>query len=674
MSLKNFLHPQSVALIGASADPAKLGFQILTNLKNGGFKGAIYPVNLKEKKILGLTAYPAVEVIKKKIDLALIVIPAVAVIEAVKKCAVAGIQNIIIISAGFGETDEAGAERENELKQLAVKYELNILGPNCLGLINSAAKLNLTFARSKFKTGPVAMLSQSGALGSAALDWAESQPFGFSKFISLGNKMVLDENDFFEYFLKDTETKLVVAYLENINHGERMMAAVSRLARIKPVAVLKSGRTEAGAKAALSHTGALAGSNEAVIAGLRRAGAIILDNPEELFDLLTLAQRSYKFKTGELSIISNAGGPLVLATDAAARSGLALAEFSTQTVDALRRDLPAVVRPNNPLDLIGDAPASRYQTALEVILSDEKCESLLVILTPQTVTEIETTAKAIVAAAKKYKEKLICASFIGGHSLEAAINIMIAAGVPNFSYPERAVTVMTKLIHNRLNAAKIKPYRAGKVIKLREGREQLDYLESFALLEKYDIKAVLTERVDGSPDLSRLHYPCALKVVGKKLIHKTERQAIALNLKNSVQANIALNNFQGLLKEKTNYCVSQPMVHGGLELILGFRRDASFGPIMMVGLGGIYAEIFKDVATEVDDLDGARVREMLKRLKSFPILNGARGRKFDLDALIETILKLQKLALKETEIIELDLNPLFLMADGALAADVRIIV
>jgi len=298
----------------------------------------------------------------------------------------------------------------------------------------------------------------------------------------------------------------------------------------------------------------------------------------------------------------------------------------------------------------------------------------LVILTPQTVTEIEATAKAIVAAAKKHKEKLICASFIGGSSLKEAINIMTTGGVPYFAYPERAVTVMAKLIQNRLGAVKIKPYRALKAVNLREGREQLDYLESFALLEKYDIKTVATEKVDSRSDLSKLHYPLALKVVGKKLIHKIERQAIALNLKNSVQANVALNNFKELLREKTNYCVSQPMVHGGLELILGFRRDPSFGPILLVGLGGIYAEIFKDVATEVSDLDEARAREMLKRLKSYPILAGARGRKFDLDALVETILKLKTLAQQEKEIIEFDINPLFLSADGAIAADVRIIV
>ena len=674
MNLDLFLNPKSVAIIGASNDPAKLGFQILTNLKNGGFKGAIFPVNLKEKKILDLAAYSSVVSIKKKVDLALIVIPAVAVVEAVKSCIDAKINNLIIVSAGFGETDEAGKVREVELQQLALKHKLNILGPNCLGYINSGAKLNLTFARSKFKPGPVGFLSQSGALGSAALDWAESQPFGFSKFISLGNKIVLDENDFFEYFLHDDETKLVVAYLENINQGERMMATVSRLAKIKPVAVLKSGRTEAGAKAALSHTGALAGSNEAIFAGLRRAGAIILDNPEELFDLMTLTQRDFKFKTGELSIISNAGGFLVLATDAASRSGMPLAEFSKQTIEALRRDLPAAVRPYNPLDLVGDAPASRYQKALETVLTDDRCESLLVILTPQTVTEIEATAKAIVAAADKYKNKLICASFIGGFSLATAIKLMTDAGVPNFAYPERAVTVMTKLIKNRLSAMKIKPYRAGRALKIREGREQLDYLESFALLEKYDIKTVPTERVNTLADLAGLPYPRVLKVVGKKLIHKTDRQAIALNLKNQVQATVAFNNFEYLLSDRTNYCVSQPMVHGGLELILGFRRDVSFGPIIMVGLGGIYAEIFKDVAIEVSDLDKPRAREMLKRLKSYPVFAGARGRKFNLEALIETILKLKKIAQEETEIIELDLNPLFLTADGVVAADVRIIV
>ncbi len=674
MDLNSFLNPKSVAIIGASNDPGKLGYQILNNLKSGFYRGSIYPINLREKTVLGLPAFYSIDEVRGKVDLALIVIPAAAVVGEIRNCAVAGVKNFIVISAGFSEGDADGKKREEELKKLAAEQQLNILGPNCLGLVNAAAKLNLTFANAKIKPGAVAFLSQSGALGSAALDALASKPYGFSKFVSLGNKAVLDENDFFEELIGDDSTKLVVAYLESVSHGERLMSAVSRLSKKKPVAVLKAGQTEQGARAAMSHTGSLAGSSQAVLAGLRRAGAIILDSPEELFDLIDLAQREYQITDDKLTIISNAGGPLVLATDEAAKIGLPPAEFSRQTISDLRLNLPQSVVPHNPLDLIGDAPAERYRLALETVLSREPNANLLVILTPQTSTQVEETAAVIAAAAKKYPKTIITACFMGGDSVAPAREALAAAGVPEFPFPERAVRVLAKLISNRIAAKSIKPYASGRPHAIRAHQEQLDYLEAIRLLERYGIDTVPTREVGRASELAEIPYPAVLKAVGKKLVHKTDRAAIALNLKNQVQANVAWNRFKDILRDKNNYCVAQPMVEGGIELILGFKRDPSFGPVLLLGWGGIYTEIFKDITTEIADLDQKRALAMIGRLKSFPILKGARGKHFAIDALADAILKVAKLSQKEREILELDINPLFLTGNGAVAADVRIII
>lgn len=682
MKLEKFLNPKSVAIIGASNHKEKLGFQILDNLKKGGYKGKIYPINLKEKKVTGLKAYQDIKELKNKVDLAVLVIPAKFVLAEIKKCAVSGMKNIIIISAGFSETGEEGKRIEGEIKRIGQKNKLNILGPNCLGAINSNQKINTTFASANMKKGNVAFISQSGAVGSAVLDWIQDKEFGLSYFISLGNKAVLEENDFFDFFAKDKNTELVIAYLEEIENGQEFMKVVSKLSKIKPVAILKSGKSEAGKQAAMSHTGSLAGSSKAVETGFRRSGVIELNSMEEAFNLMKIAQRKVESINKDIFIISNAGGPLVMTVDQFGKFDFPIGKYSDETSKSLAKIIPEIHSSNNPLDIIGDAPASRYGKAIKTVLADKKVNNLLVLLTAQTSTEVEKTAQIISRYGKKYKDKMVCASFIGGQAVKEAKNILNKNNIPNFDYPEQAVEAMVQFLgkkfdnknllkyeYNRKEEVVVTPYQ----IKNNKKQEQLDYLESFKLLTKYKIPISKIIKIQLEKDLDRIKYPIVMKVVGKNLIHKTDKNSIRLNLKNKKEAKKALTSFGTLLKNKDNYCIAQTMSRG-FEIILGFKRDQSFGPIIMVGMGGIYAEILQDIQLEVDDLNYNRAIEMIKKLKSYKILAGARGQKpYAIESLADVIVKIAKLARENEDIKELDINPLFITNKGVKAVDVRII-
>lgn len=672
-NLKNFLNPKSIAVIGASPEKKKVGYQILFNIKSNGYKGKIYPVNLKEPVILGLKAFKSVADIKNKIDLAIIVIPAEFVSEEIKKCAKTGIKNIIIISSNFAEAGKEGKIREEEIKKIGKELNLNILGPNCFGVINSGIGLNATFSKAKIKKGKIAFISQSGAIASAVLDWAQERNIGFSKFISLGNKILLNENDFFESLKDDKETELVIVYLEEIEDGERFMEDVSRLSRIKPVAILKGGQSQAGAKAAMSHTGSLAGSTEAIMTGLKRSGAIELESLTDMFELMVLSKSIKKIKSDKIFIVSNAGGPLVLTTDSIMQNGLELGNFSAELAGETKKKMPLFINAHNPLDIIGDADGQRYKVAIETLLADKDVSNLFIILTPQGSTEVENTAKLIVAAGKKYKNKFIAANFIGGEAVKKGKAILNNSGIISYNYLDEFLKVFKTIVEYNKYAKNIKDYKAVPKSEIKRKFAQMDYLNSFNLLSKYNIPAVKTIKINKRDDLKNLKYPIALKAVGLNLIHKTERNAVALDIKNYEDAVKVFNSFKQVLKNG-NYCVAQPMLKAETEIILGFKRDDSFGPIIMVGAGGIYAETIKDIQLEVGDIDEIRAGEMVKKLKIYPILNGTRGRnKLAISVLIMAIVNLAKLARENLEISELDINPLFISEKGVVAADARII-
>ncbi|MFW5888542.1 MAG: acetate--CoA ligase family protein, partial [Patescibacteria group bacterium] len=646
MSLFRLLNPASIAVIGASSNKKKLGNQILNNLIDGGYKGKIYPVNKKEGTIEGKKAYKSVKDITGKPDMALLVIPAQAVPEVLRECGEKGVKNTIIISAGFSERNDEGKKKEEEIKDIAEQYEMNILGPNCLGLINAGKNMNATFAAGSKRSAPLksagfkmAVISQSGAIGSAVLDWIQDKPLELSYFVSLGNKAGVDENDLLEFFASDKDTDAIALYLEEISDGGRFMEVVSRFSFKKPVIVLKAGLTEAGSRAGLSHTGSMTGSGRATTTGLKRAGALQVRSLGEFMDILELFGKKGKINPGKAYIVSNAGGPLVVMADELERNGIEMGEFTPRIEKNLSGKMPSSVALKNPLDIIGDADASRYQKALEAILPDNKIKNILILLTPQTSTEPEKTAEKIAEISKKHKDKLILASFIGGPSLNSAKDILRKSAVVHFEQPERAVRSL-KNLNNFYSLQKgSKPYKYRNTPQFKKKNIQKDYIDSLRLLEQFNIPIVNTSVVENKKDLAGLSYPIALKGAGPNIIHKTDKELIALNIPNKKEAERIWKNFQRSL-EKDDYCVAQPMISSGVEILLGFKRDEKFGPLLTVGAGGIYAEIMKDVQLEVDDVDMSRAKEMIKKLRIYPLLQGARGgEKGDIKELAKTIVK-----------------------------------
>lgn len=658
MELKNFFNPLGVAIVGASSDKHKVGRQVLDSLIKNGYASKIYPINRENKLVAGLAAFASLEMIpvkNKAAILVVIVIPAPYVITELEKCARLGIKNIIIISAGFKESGAEGVAREAAVKELAVKHKLNILGPNCLGFINNNKKLNASFADSGTGGGQIAFLSQSGAIGSAVLDWLRNKDFNLGYFISLGNKAALDENDFLAYLATDKKTSAIFLYLEDIKDGQKFMSLISKISPKKPIVVLKSGMSERGGQMAKSHTGALAGSAAAISAGLARAGAIMIESLEELFDLLLIFQAPGAFGkvTGDLRILTNAGGIAVLSADEISRQKLNL---------------------KDSLDILGDASALKYEESLDKMLKISGSDNILVLLTPQTATEPMLTAKSIIKVDKKYAKRLVAASFLGEVAIAKAKDFLTDNNVPAFNYPERAIRAIKKLADRQLTLKTLKPYYQ-KQFPL--GHAKSDYLYLFNLLNKYKFPIVKTFKYQ---NLSKtISYPVVLKAVGPDFLHKTDKGAIMLNLENrqvldKAAANFSKNN-KKVLSNPDNYLVVQPQVKGALEIILGFKRDASFGPLILVGIGGIYAEIFKEFRTVIADLDKSRANEFIKSLPFYPILNGARGgKKYNIKQLTNILVALSKLANEHPEIKEFDINPLFIKEDGALAGDVRAII
>lgn len=697
MISKFFLQPRAVAIIGASKEPTKIGYQILKNIIAAKFPGRIYPINLHGGLILGLKANLSLADLKyknKKELLIIMAIPADFVLDELLKAGKLGFKNFVIISAGFKESGPAGKVREEKLKAIAQKYKLNILGPNCLGFINNLAHLNLSFASSRplsaGRHSGLAFLSQSGALGSAVLDWFDEQKINFELFISLGNKTVCSENDFLEILLKEKRVKAIFLYLEEISQGERFLNLVSRLAKQKPVFVLKAGTTSLGGQAAKSHTGSLAGSNEVVMLALKRAGAIILNSLEESFDLLEFFRplNWQSRQPADLIIVSNAGGPAVLSADEVEELGLNLAPLSPALAQVLKKKIPVLVNLNNPLDLLGDADPKRYELALDIILRQATNTQILVLLTAQTMTDPLAIAKIIVRLAKKYPAKNIFTSFIGGTALEKANKYLRAQQIAAFSAPEAALVSWQKLFNYLKTRSALKIYSTPKSFKsFLSARHRLntdslvgfyDYLKSLALLKKYKIPTVMTTRYFNALPLS-FKFPLALKVVGPDFIHKSDRQAVVLNLTSLTglkRAAITLKKrYAKFLKNPLNYLIVQEMETKRQEIILGFKRDLSFGPVLMVGQGGIYTEVFKDIKLSLADLNFKSALSLIKELKIDPILEGTRGQKMlDVKALARAWVNLARLAKEHPEIKELDINPLFVKTKGVAAADVRIII
>ncbi len=684
MTLNNFLNPKYVAVIGASSDPNKVGRKVFDNIR-ADYKLKVFPINKNDKKIAGVKAYADISLIPIKNQselLVMIVIPAKFVLSEIKKCAELGIKNIIIISAGFKEVGVEGKKIEEDIKKVADKYKMNILGPNCLGFINTINPLNATFSdyqanKKRNKKNNIAFLSQSGAIGSAVLDWLVDKNIGLSYFISLGNKAVLNENDFFNFFSHDKKTDLIIAYLEEISQGPKFLELVSKLSKIKPVAILKSGRTIMGSQMASSHTGSLAGSYDITLTALRRCGAIVLDNINEIYGLMRLVDGPVNNidTKGDLAIISNAGGLSVVAADAVFDNEVDLNYLSKNITSQLQKILPEFTSIKNPLDILGDANPERYKKTLEIILNDIKISSVLVLLTPQSMTDVKETAKVIVQLKKKFSNKIIATCFLGGAEVSIGKKILNENSIASFESVEESVIILSKFLKYLKNRKNIKPFIPFKeeITFSNKSSKLVDYIESFKLLKKYNIDCIIPKKI-ATANIKLIKYPIAVKFVGPDFVHKTDKKAIFLNVKNEDELSKIITIFNSNKKGADNYMVYQPMLKVGTELILGLKRDLVFGPIILLGLGGVYTEVYKDSVLELADLTKERALNMIKKLKVYPILAGVRNNVgIDLNNLSDIILKFTKLIKENKNILEIDINPLSVDSKKITAIDVRII-
>ncbi|MCF7820059.1 MAG: acetate--CoA ligase family protein [Candidatus Pacebacteria bacterium] len=680
MSLKSFFSPQSLAVVGASSNPEKIGYQIVSNLKQAGYQGKIYPVNLNSSKILGLKSYSSLLEIKAKVDLVVIAIPAPLVKSEVEKCVQLKIKNVVIISAGFKELNKEGAKMEAEIFNLAKENNLNILGPNCLGFIAKENHLNATFAKVDLnsQSSQISLVSQSGAIGSAMLDWFAESNLSLANFVSLGNKVDIAEDEVFDYLKDDKEIKLVVAYLEEIKNGKKLRQSLSALAKKKPVIVIKAGKSQAGTKMALSHTGSLAGSFKTVKLALESSGAILIDNLEELFELLKLwpslkdKSLSKIFNDLEVMLVSNAGGPLVIAADLLEEYKLSLAKWS-KSIKSLK-DLPKGISLKNPLDILGDAPASRYFSALKPLLEYSQEKVFVIVFTPQSVSEPKKTAEIIVNFKKQYRDKLFIPVFIGGKAVGEAKKIFAQENMAYYDCLEPALFALAKYGDYIKRLKSLQSYQADKDISLIPKNQQLDYLKSFKLLKKYGLNIVENKKISSVKDLDKLKFPAVLKATGEKLIHKTEKEAVVVGIENTLEAQSAYKKLQTLFSKGADTIVFQPFIKNNLELIAGFKRDKDFGIMFMLGWGGIYAEVLQDTAWHLGYLKKADAYKMLKSLKVYKIISGFRGKKYSQEKIVNFMLALSRLAQDNLQIQELDINPLFVDDKSAKAGDVRIII
>jgi len=694
--LEHFFSPKTVAVVGASREEGKVGHDLLKNLVTYGYKGKIYPVNPHANNILGIKTYPSLRETNDTIDLAVIVIPAQYVERAVDECIEKGIDSIIVISAGFKESGIDGALRERELLRKIKQHAIRMLGPNCLGLIDTQSCLNVSFAADMPPQGNIAFFSQSGALCTSILDWAMGECLGFSKFISIGNKTDIDEVDIIQALDNDAHTKVILGYLEGVKSGTAFMNAAQKMTQNKPIIIVKSGGTTAGAKAASSHTGTLAGSENAFDAACKQSGILRVKTIEELFDYAIGFSSQHLPKGPRIALITNAGGPGIIAADAVERSKLKMAALSKNTVDSLRSFLPATSNVYNPVDVLGDAKADRYRFVIEKVLEDPHVDVILVILTPQTMTEIEKTAE-VIGEISNQTDKTIVTSFMGGIRIEKGIKTMCQRKVPNYPFPERAVSAIEAMykytLWQKKSTPSIKTFDVQKEIAVsifdnarRTGRSSLSEEEAMQVISAYGFKIPKSTLAASEAEAVRvaeeIGYPVVMKISSPNILHKSDFGGVIIGIKNAVDVRRCFSDItqkaRRLMPEaEIKGILVQQMITGGKEVILGMSRDPQFGPLLMFGLGGIYVEVLKDVAFRIAPIDSQEAEEMVREIRAFPLLQGVRGEvPVDIDAIVNNLLRLSQLATDCPEIMEMDINPLVVFPEGkgAMAIDARLTI
>ncbi|MFH1829552.1 MAG: acetate--CoA ligase alpha subunit [Pseudomonadota bacterium] len=685
--LKKLFSPRAVAVIGASHKEGKVGYSLVKNLIEHGFEGPIYLVNPHVDKILALACYKDIASLPEGVDLAVIAIPAKAVPDVIEECGRKQIGAAIVISAGFKEVGEEGKSLEQRLYNAAMTSGVRVLGPNCLGLINTKNKLDASFAANFPDEGDIAVLSQSGALCTAILDWAQCHHIGFSKLISIGNKMDIDEEALIETLGSDEYTKVIVGYLEDISHGPHFMRTAERVTRTKPVILIKAGTTEAGVAAASSHTGSMAGARIAYECAFRSSGILQAHSLEALFDYATAFSYQPLPRGKCVVVVTNAGGPGIMAADAVENAGLCFAQLSSGTKEKLKSFLPSAANVNNPVDILGDAKASVYGSALEAVLSDDQVDAAIVLLTPQAMVDAKEAAHAIVSAASK-SDKPVMASFMGADQVARGIEFLQTNRIPHYATPERAVEALRMMAEYKIWREKpkrvikrfsVNTTKVNRVISLSRKRRQLNISEqdSKAILAAYGFtvpQATLSFSAEDAVNAaSIIGYPVVMKIVSPDVIHKSDVGGVKLGLSGPSEVRDAyelmISRIRNLMPDaRLQGVLIQEMVADGREIIVGMTRDPQFGPMLMFGLGGVYVEVLRDVSFQLAPITADDAIQMLMGTKTYNLLKGVRGEKsVDMQLVAECIQRISQLAMDFPAIEQMDINPLKVSSEHARA-------
>ncbi|MGQ9570773.1 MAG: acetate--CoA ligase alpha subunit [Thermodesulfovibrionales bacterium] len=691
--LDNFFNPKTIAVVGASRTPGKVGHDILKNLIQYGYQGTVYPINPGTTEILGLKAYPSILDVPDRIGLVVIAVPPKNVLDVIEHCGKKGIDSAVIITAGFKESGSEGTKLEDELVKRSKECGVRFIGPNCLGIIDSHSRINASFAKGMPERGNIGFFSQSGALGIAVLDLALSEGIGLSKFISMGNKADISDEEIMLALSEDENTKVILGYIEGVKDGRKFVEIASQVSKKKPLIILKSGTTSSGIKAASSHTGALAGREISFDAAFKQSGVIRAQTVGELFNF-ALGFASQPLPQGpNVAIITNSGGPGILAADACDKLGLQLVPLHKEIVEQLRSFLPPFASFYNPVDILGDATAERYEKALYTVIQDKKVNAILVLLTPTSVVDVEGTAKSI-ANISHLVDKPILTSFMGKKSVEAGTKILMKYNVPNYSYPEHTVSSLNTMykyylwikkpekVYLSFDSAKDKVKDIFERVK-EEKREHLRESEIYEVLNAYGFlqpKSLLARTPEEAIAAAKgIGYPVVIKIVSHQIIHKSDIGGVKMNINSKKEVENAFFDITTRVKHvlptaHINGVMVQEMISGGKEVIIGITKDTQFGHMVMFGLGGIYVEVLKDVSFRIVPLSKDDAYEMIRETKVFPLLRGVRGEpEADIEAIENSLLTLSQIALDFPQIIEAEINPLLVKkrGEGVVAIDAR---
>lgn len=697
--LEAIFAPRSIAVVGASPDVRKLGHTVFKNIVQNQYPGVLYPIHPTADEVLGHKAFASVAQLPETPDLAVVVVPPQAVLQVAEECGAKGTQALIVITAGFKEVGGEGRKLEEQLLEIVRRYDMRMVGPNCLGVIDNVAHMNASFAALMPLEGSIAFMSQSGAICTAILDWSVAEGIGFSRFVSLGNKADVDEVTLLQAWNNDPQSRVILAYLEGISRGPEFMRVAREVTKQTPVIAIKSGTTAAGSRAISSHTGSLAGSEAAYEAAFLQSGILRARTMQDVFDQALLFAYQPLIGGDRIAIVTNAGGPGILATDAVENAGLQLARFEETTVQQLQAQLPPTANVFNPIDIIGDARSDRYRIGIQAALADSNVDAVLVLLTPQAQSDVPETAELIAELAQAQSEprKPVVASFMGEKSIGEALRILNERHIPNYPFPERAVQALKAMVsYKTWRERPAGEYREFEVDRERvrktfddvrnQGRLELGEVEAREVMAAYGLRLSPSELAHSPEEAvemaNRIGYPVVMKISSPDILHKSDIGGVRVNIQSAGEVRDAYELIEYRARRyqpnaDIRGVLVQQQAPKGRECLVGVSRDPQLGPLIGFGMGGIYVEVLKDVVFRLAPISVAEAREQIELIRSYPILRGVRGQApADIDSILDTLLRASQLVIDFPEVVEMDINPLMVydQGQGAIVLDARIIL